>query len=146
MDLETDPHAREEDMRAMLTRPATIALIIASPKPDRPSHQVMDFLLRQGYRVIPVNPGHPGAFILGQRVFARLSDIAEPVDVVDVFRHPDGAPAIAHEAVEIGARGLWLQLGVISPLAVQIARAAGLRVVMDRCPAIEFPRLFAAQG
>jgi predicted CoA-binding protein len=146
MELETEPYAREDDMRAMLTRPATIALIIASPKPDRPSYQVMNFLLQQGFRVIPVNPGHPGAVILGQSVFARLSDIPEPVDMVDVFRHPDGAPDIARDAIKIGARGLWLQIGVTSPVAAELARAAGLRVVMDRCPAIELPRLFGATG
>jgi predicted CoA-binding protein len=111
-----------------------------SPKPDRPSHGVAAFLKRRGYRVIPVNPGQAGQAALGEPVVATLAE-AGPVDMVDIFRRSEEAGAVVDEAIAVGAKVVWMQLGVIDEAAADRARAAGLRVVMDRCPAIEIPRL-----
>lgn len=119
----------------------TIALVGASNNPARPSYGVMEFLLESGFHVIPVNPGLAGQELLGQKVYATLADIPEPVDMVDVFRASDAVLAIAREAIAIGAKVLWTQLGVIHAEAAAEAEAAGLTVIMDRCPAIEFSRL-----
>lgn len=112
----------------------TIAMVGASANPERPSYQVMAFMQKAGYRVIPVNPGLAGGELLGEAAFASLADITEQVDMVDVFRPADACPAIAEDAVSIGALCLWLQEGIISDEAASIARAAGLDVVMDLCP------------
>ncbi len=114
-----------------------IALVGASARPDRPSHSVMRFLLARGYDVTPVNPGLAGQEILGQRVVARLAE-AGPLDMVDVFRRSAEAGAVMDEAVALGARTVWLQLGVVDEAAAARARAAGAQVVMDHCPAIEW--------
>ncbi|WP_331373987.1 CoA-binding protein [Sinorhizobium chiapasense] len=121
----------------------TIALVGASPKSERPSHRVMAFLLRKGYRVIPVNPGQAGRTILDQPVVARLADIDEPVDMVDVFRAAYALPALVDEILELPSlpRVIWGQLSVRDDEAAAKAEAAGIKVVMDRCPAIEYPRL-----
>ncbi len=125
----------------ILGRTRTIAMVGASPRPDRPSHGVMATLQRAGYRVIPVNPAAAGQTILGETVMAGLRDIAEPVDLVDVFRRAEETPEIARDAVEIGAKTLWLQLGIVSDEAARVATEGGLDVVMDRCTAIEIGRL-----
>lgn len=130
----------EDLIREVLQSTRTIALVGASHKPERPSYRVMAYLLEQGYHVIPVNPGLAGQQLLGQEVKRTLADIDEPVDMVDVFRSADAAYEIAGEAIAIGAKSLWLQLGVINEEAAALAQAAGLKVVMDHCPKIEIPR------
>jgi predicted CoA-binding protein len=119
----------------------TIALVGASPSWNRPSYFVMRYLQRKGFRVIPVNPRALDAPILGERVYPDLASVPVPVDVVDVFRRPSDVPAIAEAAVAIGARVLWLQLGIRSPEAAAIAEAAGLTVIEDACMKIEYGRL-----
>ena len=118
----------------------TIAIVGLSPNRLRPSFFVGQYLQYRGYRVIPVNPSAPE--ILGETSYPTLSAIPFPVDVVDVFRAPAAAPAIADEAIKIGAKALWLQFGVVSPEAAEKAAAAGLDVVMDRCLKIEHGRYF----
>ncbi|HXV32192.1 MAG TPA: CoA-binding protein [Sinorhizobium sp.] len=127
----------------ILRETKTIALVGASPKAERPSHRVMAFLLRKGYRVIPVNPGHAGRTILDQPVVARLADIREPIDMVDVFRAAAALPALVDEILALPAlpKVIWGQLSVRDDKAADKAEAAGIKVVMDRCPAIEYPRL-----
>jgi uncharacterized protein len=119
----------------ILTEARTIALVGASPRPERPSNSVMRYLLREGYRVIPVRPVGPRE-ILGQRRVASLAEIEEPIDLVDVFRRSEFCADVARQAVETGAGALWLQLGVVSPEARTIAEAAGLDYVEDECTAI----------
>lgn len=131
----------EDLIREVLQSTRTVALVGASHKPERPSYRVMAYLLEQGYHVIPVNPGLAGQQLLGQEVKGTLAEIDEPVDMVDVFRSADAAYEIAGEAIAIGAKSLWLQLGVINEEAAALAQAAGLKVVMDHCPKIEIPRL-----
>ena len=120
-----------------------IALVGASPNPERPSHRVMAFLLRKGYRVVPVNPGQAGKEILGQPVVARLADIVEPIDMVDVFRAASQFPAVVDEVLALDPRPsvLWGQFTVRDDAAAARAEAAGIRVVMDRCPVTEYPVL-----
>jgi predicted CoA-binding protein len=131
----------EQDRIARLEREVRlIALVGASNKPHRASYRVMEFLLRHGYTVIPVNPQLAGQNLLGQPVVARLSDIEVPIDMVDIFRNADVAGEVVDEAIAVGAGAVWMQLGVIDEAAAQRARVAGLEVVMDRCPAIEWGR------
>jgi predicted CoA-binding protein len=128
----------------ILTQTKVIALVGWSPKPDRPSHRVAAYLAARGYRVIPVNPGQAGVVTAwGEGVRAALSDITEPVDMVDIFRASAEVGAVVDEAIHhlSGRRAIWMQLGVVNEEAARAARAAGLDVVMDRCPAIEIPRL-----
>ena len=138
-------HDRYDDsyIAGILGSVKTIALVGASPNPARPSNGVMAFLLSRGYRVIPVNPGQAGKEILGQKVFGRLADIGEPIDMVDVFRAPEYLPAVVDEITALSPRPkvMWGQLGVRDDAAAASAEAAGIKVVMDRCPAIEYPRL-----
>lgn len=131
----------DQQIADILKRAKTIALVGASEKTTRPSYKVMAYLLEQGYQVIPVSPKLAGQTLLGQRVYAQLTDIPQPVDIVDVFRNAEAAYDIAQEAIDIKAKVLWLQLGVINEQAKVLAEEAGLEVVMDRCPKIEIPRL-----
>jgi uncharacterized protein len=119
----------------ILAEARTIALVGASPRPERPSNSVMGYLLRQGYHVIPVRPVGP-AEILGRRRVPSLADVVEPIDLVDVFRRSEFCADVARQAVEAGAGALWLQLGVVSAEARAIAEAAGLDYVEDECTAI----------
>jgi len=144
-----DPAAADALMRRMLTESRTIAVVGASPRPDRPSHGVLRTLVAAGWQILPINP-MPEALrdgVAGLPCFPTLSAAAaslpagERLDLVDVFRRSEECEEIAREAVAIGARGLWLQLGVISPAAAQIANEASMLFVQDRCPAIEMPRL-----
>ncbi len=133
----------DADVAGVLRAVRVIALVGWSPKPDRPSHRVAAHLKAAGYRVIPVNPGQVGVQALGEVVRASLSDIAEPVDMVDIFRRSEEVGPVVAEALAAlpGLRVIWMQLGVINEPAADMARAAGLTVVMNRCPVIERPRL-----
>lgn len=127
-------------IREILATPRTVAVVGCSPDPDRDSHRIAALLKAKGHRVIPVNPSCQE--ILGERCFASVRDIPEPVEMVDVFRRPEFVDQIADEAIAVGAKILWLQLEVINEPAADKAQDAGLTVVMDRCPAIEYRRLF----
>lgn len=135
------PDATETDIRDILTTARVIAVVGWSPNPDRPSHGVAAYLARAGYRVIPVNPGQAGKVALGEIVQPSLAAIEGPVDMVDIFRRSQEAGAVVDEAIAIGAKAVWMQLDVRDEAAAARARTAGLRVVMNRCPAIEIPRL-----
>jgi predicted CoA-binding protein len=130
----------DQDISRILTQTRRIAVVGASAKPERPSYGVMQFLLAEGYDVTPVNPGLAGQEILGRRVVASLEEAA-PLDMVDLFRNSAEVMAPVEEAIRLGAKTIWMQLGVVNEAAAEKARAAGLAVVMDRCPAIEIPRL-----
>src|SRR3984957_17250329 len=128
-------------IRSILERVRTIALVGASPNWNRPSYFVMKYLQGKGYRVIPVNPGTAGKEQLGEKVYASLRDIPDKVDMVDVFRASDQVGPIVDDAIAIGAKVVWMQLGVRNDEAAVRAEAAGIEVIMDRCPKIEFGRL-----
>ncbi len=135
------PAATEADtIRDLLLTTRRIAVVGASDRPDRPSHGVFGFLLARGYDAVPVNPQRAGRDIHGRTVLASLEEAA-PLDMVDVFRRSSEAGAVVDEAIRLGARSVWLQLGVMDAAAATRARAAGLIVVMDRCPVIEWRRL-----
>ena len=138
MDHETYPDAY---LRDILTGVRTIAVVGASPRRERPSHGVMAYLQRHGYRAIPVNPNAVGTTINGETVYAKLADVPEPIDMVDVFRRSEMAGGVVDEALAVGAKVVWMQLGVRDDDAAARAEAHGLQVVMNRCPAIEIPRL-----
>jgi predicted CoA-binding protein len=135
----------DDEVRAILMRARTFAVVGASAKPERPSHSVMRFLIDRGYVVRPINPGVAGKTIHGQHVYANLASVPAPVDVVDVFRAPAAVSQVVRDAIankdRLGASVVWMQLGVVNEAAADEARAAGFIVVMDRCPAIESRRL-----
>ena len=138
------PLTSDADIKSLLESVRTIAMIGASDRPDRPSYGVMAFLQRHGYRVIPVNPQITGEHVHGEYIFHDLSQIGEPIDMVDIFRRPQAAGEAVDEAIAAGAKSVWMQIGVINDDAAARAEAAGLKVVMNHCPKIEIPRLGVA--
>ena len=133
----------DSTIRGILNTVKTIAMVGASEKENRPSYFAFKYLLERGYKMIPVNPGHAGEDMLGQRIFARLADIPEPVDMIDIFRGSQYALAIVQEALALKTRPqvIWMQLGVRNDEAAALAEANGMKVVMNRCPKIEYGRL-----
>lgn len=136
----------EDYIRAILNKVRTVALVGASANIVRPSYFVLKYLMAKAYKVFPVNPGLAGQDILGARVYASLRDIPEPIDMVDIFRSSEAALAITREAIEIGAKVVWMQLTVRNDEAAALAEAAGIEVVMNRCPKIEYGRLSGEIG
>jgi predicted CoA-binding protein len=135
------PDYPDDLIRDALNASRVVAMVGASPRPDRPSFGVMRFLQSKGHRVYPVNPVCAGETIHGETVLADLADVPEPVDMVDIFRRSDQAGEAVDAAIRIGAKVVWMQLGVIDDAAAKRAAAAGLIAIMDRCPAIEYRRL-----
>ncbi|ODU22126.1 MAG: CoA-binding protein [Sphingomonas sp. SCN 67-18] len=135
------PLERDKDISDLLRETRTIAMVGASDRPNRASNEVMAFLQSRGYRVIPVNPQITGEHIHGEYVWRSLDQIGEPIDMVDIFRNSAAAGDAVDAAIAVGAKSVWMQLGVINPAAAERAEAAGLRVVMNRCPAIELTRM-----
>ncbi len=131
-----------EYLASILSEVKTIAMVGASPDPTKFSYGVLRVLHEQGYNMIPVNPRHAGKQIRGLKVYPSLAEIDQPVDMVDVFRASEALPGIAQEAIDIGAKVLWSQIGVYNEEAAKLAEDAGLRVVMNRCPKIELFRPF----
>ena len=138
------PLERDEDIKALLEGARTIALIGASERPDRPSYGVMKALQDSGYRVLPVNPTITGDHVHGEYVWRELSQLGDPIDIVDIFRRSEHAGEAIDQAIAIGAKAVWLQLGVFDDAGVARAEAAGLQVVVNRCPKIELARLNVA--
>jgi len=135
------PLTADSDIAQLLRETRTIALVGASDRPDRPSYGVMRVLQDWGYRVLPVNPQITGEHVHGEYVWRELAQIGEPIDMVDIFRRPQAAGEAVDQAIAAGAKSVWLQIGVINDEAAARAEAAGLKVVMNRCPAIDLPRL-----
>lgn len=133
-------------IRDILTSHHTIAMVGASANQSRPSYFAMKYLKQKGFRVIPVNPGQAGKVILGETAYAALTDIEEPVDIVDIFRASSAALPVTQDAIRIGAKVVWMQLGVRNEEAAALAEAAGLKVVMNRCSKIEYGRLSGELG
>ena len=134
-------HYPDDYLRDILEGVRTIAVVGASPRRERPSHRVMAYLQQHGYRAIPVNPNAAGEWINGEKCYAALAEVPEPIDMVDVFRRSEAAGDAVDQAVAVGAKIVWMQLGVRDDAAAARAEARGLKVVMNRCPAIEIPRL-----
>ena len=131
----------DEAIAQLLAQTKLIALVGVSAKPERPSHQVMRFLLDEGYKVFPINPGLAGQKLLGQTVHASLAELPARVDMADIFRDAASLPKVTQDVVAAGIPAMWTQLGVVHSEAERTAAAAGLQMVIDRCPAIEIPRL-----
>ena len=139
------PLTSDADIKALLEETRTIAVVGASDRPDRPSFRVMKTLQDHGYRTIPVNPQITSEHVHGEYVFRELGQLGDPIDMVDIFRRSDAVGEVVDQAIAIGAKSIWMQLGVIDQRAAARAEAAGLKVVMDRCPAIDLPRLGVAK-
>lgn len=139
---------QDDQLRAILQRTKVIALVGASANPARPSHQVAQYLIDQGYRVIPVNPGLAGQHLLGETVHATLADVPDDVDMVDIFRQSDAVPGVVDAALARwpDLQTIWMQLGIRHEGAAATAHARGVDVVQDRCPKIELPRLLRREG
>jgi len=144
------PHYTDDFIKSILRATKVIAMVGASGNEMRPSYFAMKYLLDKGFVIHPVNPGLAGKQILGRTVYASLMDVPAPVDMVDIFRSSDAAPGIVKEALaekdRFGLKTIWMQLGVINEEAAEMARAAGLNVVMDRCPKIEYGRMSGEIG
>lgn len=136
-----EPASEDQRIGAILRRVRHIALVGASANPARPSHGVMQFLQARGFRVTPINPGLAGQTLLGETVRASVRDVPDRIDMVDVFRASDQVGPVVDDAIAVGADVVWMQLGVVNEAAAEAARRAGVEVVMDRCPKIEFSRL-----
>jgi len=137
-------HYPDSYLRTILQSARTIAVVGASPRPERPSHYVMRYLLERGYDCVPVNPGQAGRTILGRMVYASLADLPTPVDMLDVFRNSAAAGGLVEEVLALPwkPKAIWMQIGIRHDPAAARAEEAGIAVVMDRCPKIEIPRLF----
>jgi len=135
------PLQDDDEIAELLASARTIAVVGASDRPERASYGVMKFLQSRGYRVIPVNPTITGEHVHGEYVWRELSQVGVPIDIVDIFRNSEAAGEAVDQAIAVGAKAVWMQLGVVNEEAAQRAEAAGLKVVMDRCPKIEVPRL-----
>ena len=135
------PLTSDQAIAEVLRKVKTVALLGASHKPQRPSYRVMQFLLAHDFKVVPVNPGLSGTELLGQRVYSTLAEVPGTIDMIDVFRNASYLPAIVDDIISLGINTLWTQLDVIDENAALHAEQHGIRVVMDRCPAIEWPRL-----
>ena len=142
----TDQTYSDDLITKVLREVKTIALVGASANEVRPSYFVLKYLISKGYRVFPVNPGLAGQELLGQKVYASVDEIEEPIDMVEVFRGGEAAGEITDQAINIGAKVVWMQLGVVNEEAAQRAAAAGLTVIMDRCPKMEYGRLNGEMG
>ena len=140
MDIDTSCYS-DRFIEKILAETQTIAVVGASSKPERDSYKVMESLLEHGYRVFPVNPNEEGSSVLGLNFYPNLSSIQQPIDMVDVFRTSDAVFEIAEEAIKIKAKVLWMQLEIINNDAANLAEAAGMKVVMNRCPKKEFKNL-----
>lgn len=136
----------DDEVRSILTEVSTIAIVGASPNPARPSNEILGFLIAKGFETYPVNPGHAGGFIRGRPAYARLAEVPARIDIVDIFRRSSAAGGIVDEALRLDPlpRAVWMQLGVVDEEAAARARAKGVTAVMNRCPRIEFGRLFGA--
>jgi predicted CoA-binding protein len=137
----SEPAAGPEEIRAILKNYHVVAVVGLSPKPERASHQVAQYLKEHGYRIVPVNPGQKE--ILGEKCYRSLADIPFPIEVVDIFRNVEAIPAIVDEAIAVGAKVVWMQQGLTEPASARKAREAGLQVVMDRCLKIDHAQYFA---
>jgi uncharacterized protein len=129
----------DAELRDLITSARTIAVVGLSPKEHRDSFRVAKYLQDQGYRIIPVNPN--AREVLGEQAYQRLTDVPDPIDIVDVLRRPDAVDEVARDAVEVGARAIWMQIGVVNEEAAETASSAGLDVVMDRCLMVDHGRL-----
>jgi len=139
------PLTRDDEIRDLLTEARTIAVFGCSDRPDRPSYGVSAFLQRHGYRMLPVNPQITGERVHGEYVWRELSQIGVPIDIVDIFRRPMAAGEAVDQAIAVGAKAIWMQLGIVNEEAAARAEAAGLKVLMDRCTKIEIMRLNVAK-
>ncbi|MBO9442839.1 CoA-binding protein [Phaeobacter italicus] len=138
------PHYSDAQLKTVLEEVKTIAVVGVSTNPVRPSYFVARYLGLKGYRVLPINPGHAGKMLFGQTIHASLSDIREPVHMVDIFRRSEAVPAIVDEVLEVcdGLKAIWMQIGVEHAEAAAKAEAQGISVIQNRCPKIEYQRLF----
>jgi hypothetical protein len=135
------PLSTDAEIAELLQSTRTVALVGASDRPDRPSYGVMQALQRHGYRVLPINPQITGEHVHGEYIWREMAQIGEPIDMVDIFRRSEAVGPVVDEAIAAGARSIWMQIGVINEEAAAKAEAAGLKVVMNRCPKVEIARL-----